>query len=319
MEEPWTFGFFQAVRLLERLGSDRAGVGGFDDPAEEVVRFSSNPDIAFPASEIQALDPAQGGPARMTVNFMGLVGPQGVLPLEYSQLVVERQRARDDSLRDFLDIFQHRMVSLFYRAWRKQQFGVAYEVDAEAALGRFISALVGFGATGATGFRADALPYYAGLLLPQQRSAIALEQLITDYFDVPAAIVQHVGAWHSVAVADQCSLDDQGDSSRLGIGAVAGDEVWDQQTRARVRIGPLSRQQYDDFLPGGAAHDALRELTRFFSHDQLEFELQLVLARDDVTGIVLGGAPAAAQPLGWTTWISTRTPSRDPDETILEL
>ena len=113
-EDAPSFDFFQAVRLLERLRPDRAPVGGFGDPGAEVVSFAAHRGLSFPASEIQVLEAGQdGGPARMTVNFMGLTGPTGVLPYHYTQLLIERGRAGDDGLGDFLDLFHHRIVSLF--------------------------------------------------------------------------------------------------------------------------------------------------------------------------------------------------------------
>jgi len=116
-EDPTAFEFFQAVRLLERARGGQRRVGGFGDPDDEVARFSAHPSTAFPASEIQALELPPGAPARLSVNFLGLIGPLGVLPYHYTLLVVERLRARDRALQAFLDIFNHRITSLFYRAF----------------------------------------------------------------------------------------------------------------------------------------------------------------------------------------------------------
>jgi type VI secretion system protein ImpH len=152
------------------------------------------------------------------------------------------------------------------------------------------------------------------------RPAAALEQLLGDYFGVPAEIEQFVGAWYPLERATQCALDDgSGPSSQLGLGAVAGDELWDPQSRVRVRLGPLSRAQYDQFLPGGRAHDELRALTRFFGNDQLDFEIQLVLDREDVPPCTLGDDDTPPLPLGWCTWIRTAPFGRDPDETTFTL
>ena len=124
--EPFCFEFFQAVRLLERFSDGRAVVGRFSNPGEEVVRFASHASLPFPASEIQALERREGKPPLMTVNFMGLTGPQGVLPLYYTELIVQRIRNRDTAMRDFFDLlFNHRMISLFYQAWEKYRFMVA--------------------------------------------------------------------------------------------------------------------------------------------------------------------------------------------------
>jgi len=111
--EPFTFDFFQAVRLLERMFPERTSVGQFSHPETEVARFAVHPSLAFPASQIQAMDWPEQKPAKMTVNFMGLTGPQGVLPNPYTTLLIERLRASDSSAREFLDIFNHRIISLF--------------------------------------------------------------------------------------------------------------------------------------------------------------------------------------------------------------
>lgn len=209
-DSPTAFEFFQAVRALERLLPSRKPVGRFGDPGEEIVRFAVHPDLAFPASEIYSLNlPTGAGPARMAVNFIGLTGPEGVLPYYYSQLVTERVRARDTALRDFLDLFHHRIISLFYRAWEKYRFEVAHERDRHDLLTQHLKDLIGLGAEGLQerlGIRDEALLFYAGLLAPGQRSAAALQQLIADYFGVPVEVEQFVGGWYPLAVNTQCAV-----------------------------------------------------------------------------------------------------------------
>jgi type VI secretion system protein ImpH len=320
--EPYMFEFFQAVSLLERLLPDRAPVGGFDDPREEVVRFRTATSVAFPASEIQAIDePRDGvGPSRMTVNFMGLTGPQGVLPLTYSLYLAERRRARDDPAKEFLGIFEHRILSLFYRAWERSHAAVAHGRGERDWLTRHLLNLIGLGTEGLQRQLAipdEALLYYVGLLGVPTRPAAALEQLLHDYFGITATVHQFVGAWYPLERATQCELDDDAASTQLGLGAVAGDELWDIQSRVRVRLGPLTREQYERFLPGGSRHEQLRALTRFFGNDEIDFEIQLVLARDDVPACRLGDGDGL--PLGWCTWIKTVPFGRDADETTFTL
>jgi type VI secretion system protein ImpH len=318
--EPWGFEFFQAVHLLERLQPDRLPVGRFGDPQREAVRLTTSLGVAFPASEIQALDDKEGQP-RMAVNFLGLTGPQGLLPLAYSLYVGERARAGDHAMKDFLGIFDHRMLSLFYRAWEKTHVGVTHGGESRDWLTRHLFNLVGLGGDALRGrlpLADEALLFYAGLLSLPTRPAAGLEQLLGDFFGVPVEVEQFVGAWYPLDQATQSELGgDESASGQLGLGAVAGDEIWDQQSRVRVRIGPLTRRQYDAFLPGGSAHESLRALTRFYTNDQIDFETQLVLARDEVPRFQLGDA--APLPLSWCTWLASAPLERDPDDTVLTL
>jgi type VI secretion system protein ImpH len=329
-EESTGFSFFQAVRLLTRLGAGRAPVGGWADPADEVVRFGSSTSLAFPASEVQSLaedDADASMPPRMTVNFLGLVGPVGVLPHLYTEHASSRARAKDTAFRDFLDIFHHRITSLFYRAWAKYKPAVVQETrDPD----RFQDHLLDLAGLGTPGLRARqpipdaALAFYAGLLASGTRPADGLARIVGDYFDVTATVEQFVGEWRSVQLGGQCALGSDGDAGRLGW-SVLGDEAWDPEGRVRLRLGPLTRAQYEAFLPGGSGHSALESLARLYTDDAVGVDVQLVLARDEVPRCILGsdggasmgsiGAPA----LGRATWLSSRPLLRDPDETILRL
>ncbi len=320
-DEPTDFEFFQAVRQIERLRAGTTSVGRSVDPTTEPVRFAAHPSIAFPPGEIHSLELDGEGPARMSVNFMGLTGPVGVLPYHYTLLVRERAAARDTALREFLDLFHHRLISLFYRAWEKHRFTIAYEKGEDRLRGHVLD-LAGVGLErqqGGLRVSTDAVAFYAALMVGQLRSAAALQRLLRDFFDAPVEVVQFVGAWDPIGRASQCELgEEQAAASELGLGTVVGDEVWNQQSRVRVRVGPLPRSRYDQFLPGGAAHQPLRDLLHFFGRDELDFELQLVLTRDDVPGLVLGG-DEPAQPLGWCTWLRSTAFSHDAEDTVLAL
>jgi len=321
--DPTSFEFFQAVRVLERLRPDRSGPGRFVDPSTEVVRFAVPASLAFPPAEIESLDVPDEERATMSVNFMGLTGPQGVLPFEYTLLAAERERARDSGLSAFLDIFHHRIISLFYAAWKKNRATVCYD---DPAVDRFSAHLLDLAGAGKSPNQRVSplhrtLLFYVGLLAPQARGAVTLERLLEDVFGVPVVVEQFVGAWYPVSADHQCAVGEESDySTELGVGVVVGDEVWDQQSRVRIRLGPLSKAEYAEFLPTGSAHALLRWLVRYFSRDEFEFEAQLVLDRGDVPGLELGVSGPATQPLGWSTWIRT-TPafSRDPDETVFAL
>ena len=318
------FRFFQAVRLLQTLSDGRRAVGMFGDPNVEVVHFNASDDLGFPASEIQALERGRGGPHAMTVNFMGLTGPQGVLPLYYSALVRRRTQENDRALKAFLDIFHNRMIALFYRAWERGHFYVEFERTREDRLTAHMHDLVGLGGEKLRNrlpIPDESLLLYVGLLSRHQRSAAALEQLLEDFFRVPVEVEQFVGGWHDVRPDEQGRVGDTGLGApgQLGIGTVVGDELWDPQSRVRIRLGPLARDQFESFLPSGDAHAKLKALARYFGDDQFDFDVQLILDKQDVPPVVLGTDDDTSPPLGWGTWILSKPYVGAADETIFSL
>ena len=320
-EDPCSFEFFQAVTLLQRLRNNCQAVGRFSNPDEEAVRFLVNNQLAFPASQVQGIDWPDGALPQMTVNFMGLTGPLGVLPYSYSELMLERMRAKDSSLQDFFDIFNHRMISFFYRAWEKYRFPVTYCLGDEDRFTQRLLDFVGLGTPGLQHRQAmpdEALLHYVGLLALQSRSAAALEQILGDYFEVPVEVEQFVGAWYPLAPANQSQVEEgDGEAQQLGVGAVVGDEVWDQQARVRIKLGPMDLTRYRDFLPQGSAHEPLRAFTRFYSNDEFDFEIELILQREEVPACSVGSEGQSAPQLGWITWLKTVPFEREACDTIL--
>ncbi len=323
VEDACSFEFFQAVALLQRLRANSQHVGGFSSPEDEAVHFRINQRLGFPASEIQSLEVEGDKPPEMMVNFMGLTGPMGVLPHVYSELILERARAKDHSLAAFLDIFNHRAISLFYRAWQRSNFAVTYNTAGRDLFTRYLLDLVGLGTSGLRGRQDiddEAFLHYVSLASSQLRSAVALEQIIGDYFEVPVEIQQFTGGWYSLDRATQCAMREEESASRqVGCGAVVGDAVWDRQSRVRIRLGPMGIDCYCDFLPGGDGHRALRAITRFFSGDCLEFEVQLVLDRNQVSDVELDFDSSNPARLGWISWLKTDPLEYDRDDTVLTL
>jgi len=320
---PGRFEFFQTVRLMLRMFSRRAAPGTFLSPAREGVRFRVNNSLRFPPSQVESVE-WRDESAVMTVNFMGLTGPMGVLPRAYSEMVLSRIRARDHAPAEFFDLFNHRMISLFYLAWEKYRSSVAYERDGQDRLSKYLMSLIGLGTGGLQDrmvVRDESLLYYTGLLAQQARSAVGLRGVLQDYFGVPVEVVQFVGVWRPIEKADQCDLGSGATfNSQLGVGAIAGDEVWDQQSRIRLRIGPLSQEEYLSFLPGGAAFEPLRELARFYCGAHLEIETQLVLRRNAVPSCKLQEPSLAGPRLGWFTWMKSGSEfGREPADTVFLL
>lgn len=316
------FDFVQVIRLLHRLYPERAPLGGWADPQREVARLGVPPSLGFPGTEVTQVrlpEEGEGGLPSVAARFLGLTGTQGVLPQGYTVWVAQRARQRDTAPRDFLDLFQHRLLSLYHRAWEKHRPALAAERGGEDRQLSHLLDLVGMGTVGlaeASGLPPALLAHYAGLLALRSRPAQGLAQLVGDYFGVPAAVEQFVGEWQQVVGGGQLRLADEGEDGRLGR-AVVGNAVYDPQGRVRLRLGPLTRRQFDALLPGGADHPRLRALARLYVDEALGVEAQLVLARGEAPGATLGAAGAPA--LGRGSWLLRRPPVRDPDDVCIAL
>lgn len=340
--EPERFDFFQAVRILERMrrGSGQQGrtsgeIGRDTAPTEEFVRFRSAADLGFPGAPVVDVRTRQlrddANPARvredqdeMEVAFFGLIGSTGVLPHHYTRLVMECARARSWALPDFLDLFNHRLLSLFYRAWEKHDFGASYErwrsdrqldssVSHSAAIVDALRAISGFGTAGLTaardgrarlGIADEALWRYGGLLADQRGSALGLEAILQDHLGVPVEVVQFRRSLVALPAGAKAALG--GPTAKLGAGLVLGESFWDLSSGVRIRLGPLSYPQLEALIPGGRRADVLRELARTYLGVEYEFDFQLLLRRSEVPTTVLGDPQSK---LGWTTWLASDPPA----------
>jgi len=322
-EEPYAFEFFQAVRLLEKIFRERKTVGKDALPNEEVIRFRSRIGLDFPPSEIHEIreTPAGEGDEKrveMLVNFMGMAGVSGVLPTHYTELVIDRIRHRDTTLWSFLDIFTHRAVSLFYRAWAKYRFPIGYERGDRD----FTSYIFDFAGLGTDGLRGrmelddESLLPYTGLIAQRPHSTSSVESVISDYYGVRAKIVQFFGHWLKLGVEDVTRLGI--DNSLLGKSAIIGSQIWDQQSKIRIRIGPINFKQFQAFLPNGTAHKSLRSIIKFMAGYEFDFDIQLVLAAKQVPGSVLTTKALRKPMLGWTTWLKTKPFETDDEQIVLQ-
>jgi type VI secretion system protein ImpH len=323
-EDPCSFEFFQAVALIQRMRlGQREPVGQFCNPEDEAVRFRVNNALSFPASQIHAIDwQNEDAAPDMKVNFMGLTGPMGILPYCYTELILERLKAKDTTLQSFLDIFNHRIISFFYRAWEKYRFPTTY-YRGDDEFTHHLMDFIGLGTPGLQDRQAvpdEALLHYVALLGSQSRSVAALEAILGDYFEVPVEVEQFAGAWYRLDPEAQCCMDDaDSDSEKLGEGTVIGDEIWNQESRVRIRLGPLTLPRYLDFLPGGDSFEPLKALVKFFSNDELDCEAMLILKRDEVPRCEVGAESDAAPRLGWVSWLKSVPLEQDPGDTILNL
>jgi type VI secretion system protein ImpH len=350
-DEPFAFDFFQAARLLSRLAPDRVLVGRGGPPMREVVRFRALPSLSFPPSAIHDLTRAtseQPVPA-LVVTFMGLTGPSGVLPRHYTELILrlERERRGEErrAFRDWLDLFNHRFISLFLRAWEKYRFWIAYERNEhdrpeQDTFTHALRCFVGLGTGGLrerlrvvaveagrererrlAGIDDRSLLHYAGLLSSRRRTAAGLEALLTDYFGLSVKVKQFVGQWLDLEPTSQTTLGVVDGNGQLGVNVIAGERVWDVQGKIRLRLGPLSFARFNDFLPDRTPlpeHKGfflLKHLARLYVGPDLDFDIQPVLRADDVPECQLSDEPPGPR-LGWNTWLVSQQPGNDADDAL---
>ncbi len=331
-QEPYCFDFFQAVRLLERSFPSRFGVGRDANPSQEVVHFHNHVSLNFPPSQINKLvfqtddqsiekpaseKPTPEKPAQMSVAFIGMAGVTGVLPTPYTELLIERRRYKDQTLADFLDIFNHRMISLFYRAWEKYRFPIVYERGSEDYFTSYLFDTIGMGTRGLEqrlSFPDKALLLYSGLIGQKPHSASAVAAILSDFFQIPAKIEPFTGQWLRLDPESITRLGQE--NSRLGQDTVVGSRVWDQQSKFRLLFGPLDFQTFKEFLPIGSAYQPAIDLTRFLVGQELDFDEQLVLKSTEVPACKLTNNQQGML-LGWTTWLKTKDFAYDDRQVVL--
>jgi type VI secretion system protein ImpH len=308
------FDFYQAVKLLELLHPGSTSVGDGIRPDREAVRFQATVEQAFTGSDIAAVQPGDGasGQAAMLVNFMGLAGALGPLPAPYTRMVLSRLQDGDAVLRDFLNIFNHRLISLMYRVRKTHRIGFGWEAPDEDRFANYVYALVGLGTDGLRNRQAlpdMALLRYAGLLAQQPRSAVGLQRMLADYFKVPVEVRQFRGHWVRLDDDQWTAIGGSGRNQALGQGALLGQRIYDVQGRLEIQLGPLDLRDYLDFLPIGHGFRSLSSLARFYLQQTLDFDLRLRLKAPQVPAFRLGGADGGR--LGWTTFLKTQPARTD--------
>jgi len=319
-DEGHRFDFFQAVKLLEQTASHHGRVAETADPSQDPVQFTSRVGLSFPPSEVGAIvRPAsqQDKPA-MSVNFLGLAGAFGPLPQPYTELLLERVAQRDFGFQAFLDLFNHRLVSLMYRVRKTHRLGFEQKPPQDTGFAQHIFSLLGLGTAGLQQrLRVPdrALLPYAGLLGNRLRSMAGLEGLLREYFQIPVRGRSFCGQWFTVEEDQQTLLGRNGQNQRLGMNTVLGTRVWDQQRRFEIELGPLSLSQFQNLLPVGWGFQPLCELTWFYAGNEFDTQYRLRLNSAEVPDCVMSRTQGSR--LGWTSWLGKKSESLENYEVVL--
>lgn len=318
-EQPYAADLFAALRRIEAIDSVMPRLGTSLHPKDDPIRLGQEPDLAFSPSTIASYKSTHANrPPRLGVLSFGLLGANGPLPLHLTDYARGQWLSQDRStLVEFLDMFHHRLISLFYRAWANSKPTVHADRPQADRFQLYLGSLVGLGQPSLRQrdeVNDAAKRYYAGQIVNHRRNAAGLVALLKDYFSLPIKLIPFVGHWLQLPRFSRAHLGAQDQGMHLGRGAVIGKRVWDCQHKFRLEVGPLNLSQYQEFLPGGKALGRLITWIKNYIGDELAWDLRLVLKRDEVPRLQLGRGTQ----LGWTTWLTSKTPPRDLSDLCLQ-
>jgi type VI secretion system protein ImpH len=317
-QDPTGFDFYQVLRRLECAHPDKPRLGSSVHLADEPIRLGQEPSLSFPAGTLSGLRPGTGGkPATLEVSFFGLLGPNGPLPLHLTDHARDRLRnAGDATFARFLDVFNHRMLLLFYRAWADANPTVGSDRPESDRYAHYVGALAGIGLPGLRGrdlFPDRAKLHFVGRLGALTANPEGLQAMISEHFGMPATIEEFVGAWLDLPEADRWYPGGSpAEGKRLGVTTIVGTRTWQRQTKFRVVLGPLNRGQFRSMLPEGRGLRRLNALVQNYVGDEIDWDLRLVLDERTDEPMKLGGTR-----LGWDAWLGTIPDKRDRQDLLL--
>jgi len=310
---PYRYDFYQTLRRLECLYADQPRWGRGLRPLDEPIRLAQDPDLSFAPAPLASFD-TRGSIPTLRVRLFGLFGPNGPLPIHLTEYARERQRAGDHTFSRFVDIFHHRFLALFYRAWAQTQPHVNRDRPGDDRFAGYVASFIGM-ATPSMRAR-DSVPdlaryFHVRSLIRHVRNTEGLRHILEHFFRIPVRIEEFVGHWMALSPRERTFVGVR--NAALGAGAVAGSRVWDRQHKFRISLGPLTFRQYESFLPGGQPLRQLVDWVRTYLCYELEWDVRLLLKRNEVPALMLGRGPR----LGWTTWVGRRRSSEDAGDLCL--
>jgi type VI secretion system protein ImpH len=304
-EDAGRYSLFAMLRALEQAFAQQPRLGETRRAQDDPVRVQQPPFMAFAPTDVRSLDSSGLRPVLEQFSF-GLFGPNGGLPLHLTEYAFERRfQFSDPTLSDFVNLFQHRMTTLFYRAWANSDPATSFDRPEEDRFRTYLGALMGLGDPAS--WKRDAVPDAAKFsriaqMGPRSRSAWGLESALASYFGRSISVRQFVGSWLPIPESDRCRLGDGSGAASLGVGASIGAATWQCQHQFEVIIGPLRMEEFVDFLPGTPALRALHDIVRLYTNGEWAWQARLLLRSGDVPGARLDSTSR----LGWSTWLGGR-------------
>ncbi|MCC6846707.1 MAG: type VI secretion system baseplate subunit TssG [Bacteroidetes bacterium] len=303
----YRYEFYQAARLFEVLRISTANPIGEDiDPALEAVRFRSSVGLEFPPTDLADIRPVNEGERRAEIvaNFMGLAGHFGPLPPTYTELIIERSRKKDHTMREFLDIFNHRLISIFYRLRKRHRVAFDFKPPEKSHFARYLFSLIGLGMDelrGRLGMSDRFLLGFAGIMAQKPRSVVGLQTVLSNFFGLKVEVRSFCGKWYALEESQITKIGTNGVNNALGKTAIVGSKVWDQHADIEICFSELTYEQFQSLLPTGNMYLRLASLAEFYAGREVGFKISLALDSRYAPQLVLDGKSR----LGWTSRLAS--------------
>tara|TARA_R110002072_G_scaffold140025_1_gene283866 strand:+ start:471 stop:1520 length:1050 start_codon:yes stop_codon:yes gene_type:complete len=315
--------FFQAMRRIEAESPTLPRVGHARQTSQEAVRIRQTSALDFAPATIDRIDSGHDERAHISQRFFGLLGPGGPLPLHMTETVRHETRHNaDPTLESFLNLFHHRMATLFYRAWSSSRGAVQRdrpETDRFAAYVGSISGTLNPGAesnAAATSTDNSGL-YFSGRFGSTHRNAEGLAAVVSATVHADANVKTFRLRQLRLEPEDRTLLsrserpsgrgETAGRGGRLGQSVVLGRSVPDRCSMIDLDVGPIAFDLFQELLPGGESHNTLRELIRGYVDPGLDCRVRLILDRHTIPRLSLGRIGA----LGRSAWVHGKAPRAD--------
>lgn len=300
-ERPWKSGFLSIMRALAAQSPAVPVPGTALLPCEEKHRIGQRASLKFAPSEVAAVFNDENR-IRVQLYSLGIWGPQGPMPLHMSESAYTRIESQHDStLTDFADIFHHRALSLFYRAWAASQSTASLDRPAEERFTFYIGSLIGDDPQDSANLHPSTHARYAAAshLAREARNPEGLARALSFYFGVEVEVEEFVPSWIPLEPANRSVLGMPSPCAALGEQATLGQSIPDCQHRFRLVMGPLSLDQYLRLTPHGDDLPTLVDWVRTFVGHEFDWELKLLIEPR--------AAPCARMlaehRLGYSTWL----------------
>ncbi len=318
-QEPYKYDFYQFMRLIECMYPDKQRFGYSVKPSDDAIRMGQLPTMQFAPGALATFEMNADYPAVLKVFFFGLFGPNGPLPIHLTEFARHRLNiAKDPTFAEFADLFHHRLLSLFYRAWADKEPTTQLDRPNNDRFSVYVGALLGISERSQRQ-RDDICDHtklhFAAHMGCQTKHPDGLIAILHAYFQVPIALEEFVGEWLTIPKDSLCYLNTDQQTGQLGGSATIGLHSWQCMHKFRIIAGPLDLQQFESFLPNGKKITAFSDLVKNYIGLEFKWDLNLILKKNEVPAIRLGKYGW----LGWNSWLSARSRNNDAKDMLIDL